>query len=460
MAQVITPNYELLANAQTASPVGAAISGLASGYKYVQDMKSAKQQQALSDLAIKQKQLEAQYEPGQLQNQAAMQAAALQQQQIVNKYLPQKSASENLSLQLGNQQQQIINKSLPQKIQLELQKAQITNQLAPYTALGQYYGGIGKLQQSSLSGNPAYIVSRMVNSPAVLSMAATNPDFARNLSSTIKNITQNAANATGSIPGGMANNIPMIDPQTMQQVKNISDQVDAVHQQNPQLAQQSQPPAVLTPEQHHAMQVAINTNPDNPDELQSFQTAMGDALLKHTTTAQIMNQRQYGSILDNLFDNAEQTIPSVSQYAGLVGKGKKGIDALASSVGNTSPTYSNYLYFTRTLAPAISNEMRRTLGGQATDNEQKIMSSLANPAYWDSNPTQAKKQWDMLVNMYKKSVNPALAATPSQTVAKLNQQSKITSSVGSRQPSQEDIEYTAKKYGMTTDQVKAKLGIQ
>ncbi len=155
------------------------------------------------------------------------------------------------------------------------------------------------------------------------------------------------------------------------------------------------------------------------NDYKQLQANLADTLNRKTTTAQIINQRQYAGILDNLFDKGDSLIPDVSKYAGLVGQGQKGIDALKSSFGTSSPEYSNYLLFSRSLAPILSNEMRRTLGGQATDSEQKIMANLANPAWIDSNPVQAMQQYSFLKSVYRSSVNPALAARSSETLSNL-----------------------------------------
>lgn len=153
------------------------------------------------------------------------------------------------------------------------------------------------------------------------------------------------------------------------------------------------------------------------------QTAQ-NAALKETTTNQIANQRQYSQILGNLMNQAQPLIPSVAKYAGAQGQAQLVADRVAASSGSVNPDYQNYLTFTRAYAPNIANEMRRTLGGQATDSERKVMDSLTNPAYWDSNPQIAMQQFSSLQNMYKTAVNPALAQSLSQVQNNLQSDSK------------------------------------
>lgn len=285
--------------------------------------------------------------------------AALQnkQQAIENKYLPDELQQKVLAQQLANQQAQA---TLPYAAPMEEMKLQTM----PLQAMGSYYGGLGRMGMSNYYNNPATQISRVINSPAMESLISTNPDVARNIAQSLAGASQKAAGMSGYGTQGQA----------------------------PSLTE---------------------------DDYRQMQGNISDTLNRKTTTAQILNQRQYAGILDNLFDQGSQLMPSVSQYAGLAGKGQKGIDALKSSFGETSPTYQEYLYFSRTLMPSISNEMRRVLGGQATDYEGKLMKNLADPTYIDSNPEQAMKQYQYLVNTYKGSVNPALSSRPTEVLANL-----------------------------------------
>ena len=97
------------------------------------------------------------------------------------------------------------------------------------------------------------------------------------------------------------------------------------------------------------------------------------------------------------------------------GKTKGASDkALSQMQQDTPEQYQKYYNFTRVTAPALANEMRRTLGGQASDKEIQIMGSVANPLTWDSNPKLAMGQWDALKNLFQKQVAGAISASPSQ----------------------------------------------
>ena len=295
------------------------------------------------------------------------------------------------------------------KAQTALAKAKVP--ALPYQAVGAYLSGLGRMGQTSLSGNPAYIMARMVNSPALLAMASQDPKFAKNLGVTMQKLGQQASQQ--GLPGQAA-------------AQQAPAMLQSIAQDGGTPATQSTYDQLMPPPHHAQNQInsdnsAIvehtkNASDWTSEDVKKFQQSLSDAFLKKTTTANIMNQRQYAGILDNLFNRADPLIPSVAKYAGFKGKTQKGLNAFASASGASSPDYQNYLMFTRTIAPVVANEMRRTLGGQASDKEKETMDAIVNPAYWDSNPATAMKQWNFLVNTYRHSVNPALMASPSKVV--------------------------------------------
>jgi hypothetical protein len=192
-----------------------------------------------------------------------------------------------------------------------------------------------------------------------------------------------------------------------------------------------------------------------------------DKIEKDTSTTQILNQRQYAGVLHGLFEVGDTLVNDVSKYAGLAGKGKNANDWVKSAFGKTSPEYQNYLYFTRSLLPFMANEVKRTLGGQSTDQESEAMTNLSNPVYIDSNPEQAVAQYKFLKMIVQTKIGPSIAKGLSQARADLTspEQSNTVSNKGEpgkevATPSAADIAHTAKKYGVSEDEVKRRLGIK
>lgn len=323
-----------------------------------------------------------------------------------NAYLPQTLQQQLQKMQLGNQQTAIQNQYLPQEsqgkinlmqAQIPLMQAQTQNEInypikGDITATVEYanqalnqYGAKSPQAQSAQNALSAQI--EMLKNRALFYGA--NVDL-KNLPNPVKN--QIIANGYQLGRGNM-----------------VSPQANATAPQMNVGTQQNSP-------QQGSAQPLVNLN--NP----SVQSTAQNAALKETSTNQILNQRQYSQILGNLMDQAQPLMPSVAKYAGAQGQAQLVADKVAASTGTVNPDYQNYLVFTRTYAPVIANEMRRTLGGQATDSERNVMDKLTNPSYWDSNFPLAMQQYTAMQNMYKTAVNPALSQSLSQVQKNLQSQ--------------------------------------
>jgi len=357
--------------------------------------------QKISDLVDKMQNIRAQ----QIRNQflqptleQSLEQAKLQNQisQAKAQYAPEQSLADliqakNTGELLGKQVQWY-----DPKVQSELAATSEKMQWLPYQALGQYAGGLGKYGMSQYYQSNPMSLMRALQSPELESLYQTNPKFASDVANTLAGVASNASNAYG---GGSR------QPATLPTLQQALSGIQAPQQQM-QMQQQA-------PQQTQGM--------FSPQDIAASQAITGDILTRKSTPAAIMTQQYYGNVLDNLFAEGDKLMPSVVQYAGVAGKGKKGADALKSAFGENSPEYTDYMNFTHYVAPSTANEMRRTLGGQATDTEIELMSNLADPTYWDSNPELAMKQWNYLTNLYKHSVGGALSKTPTQVQTGLRQ---------------------------------------
>lgn len=397
---------------------------------------------------VQNRQLENQYYPQDMDARLAQLAASTQGQQLQNQYYPQDMEAKLAQLSaltqgqnLGNQLDAVKLKYAPQNAEIDLAQKEVnvpyTKQkmdLLPYQAMGQYYSGLGKYNQSNWQSSPNAQLLRVINNPQMQSLINSNPDVAKAITQTLGNI-------------GLGNN------QIPQNIQNM-------------------------PMQGNGNQNYLN-NPSNnigfsPSDLDVYNIRQnaGDSALKRSQTAQQINQQKYGAILGNIFDQADQQMPSVIKYAGLGGAIKKGTDSLYSALGSSNKDYENYNNFVRVTAPNAANEMRRVLGGQATDYESKLLNSIANPATWSNNPQLAMSQWNSLKDLYQNHINRALYENTSKIsndvrnklmLSPSEQESLEKNGIAKRVPinsyNQQDIEYTAKKYGMSVDDVRKKLGI-
>lgn len=333
--------------------------------------------------------------------------------------------------------------------QLEkIKQQQVQTKMLPLTAMGQYLGGLGKASQAQSYASPERQFGRILNTPALMSLMGSNPKVARYVANALAGMSQRLGGKLRPNEGELT-----VNPAA----GGAGSLTNLPHPLNTNL-------------QNNVAGIGTGA-PVTDQDVQDMQSNMRDVLTRKMLTAQIINQKQYASVLDNLFDYGNKQIGSVSRYAGLLGKASGSLQAVKSMLGNTSNDYATYLYFTRHTLPATINEMRRTLGGQASDKEIALMDKVGDPLFWDSNPSLAVGSWNDLQNLYKRAVGPAIAGRISETTRKLQQRgreaplptqlSQIRKTRAAAIPhSQADLEFTAKKYGMTIAQVKQRLGVQ
>jgi len=428
----------------------------------------------------------------------------LQQQQYATQEMPidiqQKQAvlAQQPAIQkLGEEQAQAYPGESAAKVAQDKASASLANinaQLAPQTLAIRQAELQQKLKAMPLGSINAF--ARIMNAPELQSLVGSNPQIASDIASGIASFSKNVR--TGLYPGlpGQNGETPYTGEQTPDQAsaQQQIQQQQQQQQQQPQQPQQQpqQPDSSFAGQMTQGLNNLLNTHspalgmlPDkqvkdlvptandikqqaleiSDSDVDSLRADMRDVLLRKQKTAQMLNQSMFGGTLNKLFDSASSLMPVVSQYAGAAGKGKLSLDAVKSSLGENTPAYADYLKFTRTTAPLISNEMRRTLGGQATNEEQKAMDNISNPLYWDSNPLQAQQQFQYLVGLYRGDVDPVLSSRISEMQTNL----KNAASGTAKQPaqpaqtssySQNDLEYTAKTHGISVDEVRKRLGVK
>jgi len=361
---------------------------------------------------------------------------AMQTQQlgIQNQFLPQSLAEQLRGASIGNDLKDVELQYAPQmtQAQLAMLRAQpnlinaqaneanakvplygaqtnLTNAEVPYVGL-KYTAPFLSAQANLLKAGTGVSNSfrNWSQTPEGSALIQSNPGLAQAVFSSMSG--QSGLLNSGIAGGGVS--------PSMQNLLSATGSPGAPQQQLPSITLPGTTPAA--PAGAASGQPAANMNAPIPDNISAVQNASQDTYAKKVLTANQRNQQLYASILDNLFQGAQPLMDSVTGYAGLAGRAKLQQDRVQASLGKTPSDYQNYLNFTRNYATNIANEMRRTLGGQATDSEQKLMANVSNPAYWDSNPDLAMQQFKSLQDMYRQRVNPALTQTPSQTRAKLS----------------------------------------
>lgn len=338
----------------------------------------------------------------------------------------------------------------PEMAQADLAATKTKTALMPESTLASLLSGAGKYNQANWQASPTSQFIRTLNNPQMQNLISSNPQIGQKVTQTLGNI---------ALGNGQTGGMFSLDNHLLTSLLGS--------QGGGNVSIASQQPG-FTPTQ---------------TDVQNVMNTAGNSSLKKTLTAQQLNQQMYGGILDNIMTEADTLMPSVTQYAGIKGQAKLAKDSTSAQLGKVSPEYEDYFKFSRTVAPTMANEMRRVLGGQATDYEGQLMKNLANPAFWDSNPQLAMSQWSELKKVYKTQVNKELYNSPIQRLkdqqASMNDLTLNNSDIeqlvntgvgnpgkaaglfsGQDVPSQKDLEHTAKKYGLTVEQVKQRLGLK
>lgn len=173
-----------------------------------------------------------------------------------------------------------------------------------------------------------------------------------------------------------------------------------------------------------------------------------------------------------LFDNREEyskRLINAAKYAGVQGQSKKAADALAK----TNPEiYQDYKWVKNNFSPNMGNKIRLMEGMGATDQQTKILDNMINSINWDVNPKQAIELANrVLGDMASMSNSVIQVAEPMypgvrRNLARLPEYTPGESYINTKNKSgannkfsQEDLEYTAKKHGISIEEVKKRLGV-
>lgn len=147
-------------------------------------------------------------------------------------------------------------------------------------------------------------------------------------------------------------------------------------------------------------------------------------VITKTAPASILTQRAIAGIAGSLYNQANAYIPAVSQYAGYKGSVDQLVDSLKSGVnGEPDPNYNQLLLFKQTVIP-LANEIRRQLGGQATDNETAILGQLTDPSITSKSPQQVLQLWQNLGQMLN-TTGAQLAKNNAQILPQLGNEANV-----------------------------------
>jgi hypothetical protein len=340
-------------------------------------------------------------------------------QAIINKFLPEREYNADLKETLENIRTQ---KEMPYweenaqtasekaksdsiKAQQDAIRQEILNRFLPYRERNQ----ISKIDGGGNASTDAinqYL--RAKYDPQFQSMVSTNPEFAKTNAAIISGIQQGALNQQLGISGGQQGGFSIPDilppgttlPGTGYRIPEFQNQQQAPTQAPGQVPTKGQPPITVDD--------ILRSRGITPEDISSSQSAVGGRLEKQQTTAAILNQRMYALEADRNIEKASQLLPAVKHYTGIIGATKHVGDSMLSAFGHASQEYKDYGKFVKSMTMA-SADIKRKLGGSATDQEQERMDKLTRPDGWNVSPDQVQENYDWLMELNRKVIDPTLA---------------------------------------------------
>jgi hypothetical protein len=224
------------------------------------------------------------------------------------------------------------------------------------------------------------------------------------------------------------------------------------------------------------------------DKMSANQVAdyMTNALLKSTNTSQNLNKIQFGSQVEKTLANMLPFEPAMEYYTGAAGRARLALDKIKSSTGSTTPEYASYLAY-QTHAQTAARQMRQYRGDSIQQEAMKDIDSLTNPAAWDKGPDAVKSSLNSVITNFNSEIEQRRNASQGPSIYKSGQkgvpllgqmvlptaQQSSQQIIGGQVPTlgqaaqgqvgkelsiDQKIEYTAKKYGISVDEVKRRMG--
>jgi len=293
-----------------------------------------------------------------------------------------------------------------------------------YQAMGQYYGGLGRM----LAANPSLaLLNAAGKDPQLQAMIAANPQLAQQVQNAALNVGyMGGSNYLSNILG-----IPMPGQQPQQggqQVPQIgqgaqtpfttSGNVNVPPGTIPGAAAGTYPNNMAPPQspQSQATQAAFGgslmggaptaTQPGSPylppavpnQNNSNIQDVSQNILDNNMYSPQQKQQIAFENSANNMFNQLKPTLPSVASYSGLKGQATLAADKASAALGlPTSPAYQNYLNY-QTAALPLKADLSRALGERSTDASAEALNELVDPIKYNLTPKQVLGKWQQLMD--------------------------------------------------------------
>jgi len=202
------------------------------------------------------------------------------------------------------------------------------------------------------------------------------------------------------------------------------------------------------------------TNPKPSARSSEMAEQFKNKILKDTTTSQNLNKIQFGAQVEQTFENMRPYEKYMEHYTGISGRTRLAKDTIeAQKTGRASPELIGYQQY-MAHATSAARQMRQYWGDSIQPEAMKEIDALANPASWFTTPEMARATLNATMSNFNSELRQRRSAAKSSDLYSPNQPGVKEFAAPSTTPSAADIAFTAKKHGISEEDVKRRLGIR
>lgn len=174
------------------------------------------------------------------------------------------------------------------------------------------------------------------------------------------------------------------------------------------------------------------------------------ALLNKNTDTDTRKRTLLASNIDKTLEAFD--VKDLTRYAGVKGNIEKKIEQGKALTERESEEYRKY-EDSLTAVDLLASQIRQFYGDSVTTSMRQHLEELTNPSTWVNNPRIAERKFNTLKEILRRETSTYRGALKDTREFGEHKQSEQPE----QQFSQADLEFTAKKRGMTVDQVKELL---
>ncbi len=177
---------------------------------------------------------------------------------------------------------------------------------------------------------------------------------------------------------------------------------------------------------------------------------------KSTTDSDTRKRSLYASNLEKSMNSYDPV--AITRYSGPGGAAKLKAEQLRDLAGHPSKEYLKYKE-ALVAAEFETSELRQFFGDSITPQVREHLNKLANPSSLGSSPEAAKRQLEKSRAIVRKQLETFRGGLKSKKEHLGSETKDLVKDIEAEEYSDADILETAKKYGMTPEEVRQELGI-